>query len=104
MSTQDKTQLRQHWQSIVQDWQSSGLIQADYCRKHQVKSHQLSYWKNVFCTPQKSPAFVPAASAVATSPSSQMIAAVLPNGVLLEVPVEQHTLLPQLITDIAMIQ
>lgn len=104
MSTQDKTQLRQHWQSIVQGWQDSGLTQADYCRKHQLKPHQLSYWKSVFCAPQKSPAFIPVATAVATSPSPQVIAVVLPNGVRLEVPVEQHALLPQLITNIGTVQ
>ena len=103
MSNQDKTQLRQYWQSIVQDWQDSGLTQADYCRKHQLKPHQLNYWKSIFCKPQKSPAFIPVATAVPTS-SPQMIAAVLPNGVRLEVPVEQHTLLPQLIADMGMIQ
>ena len=104
MSTQDKTQLRQHWQSIVLDWQDSGLTQADYCRKHQLKPHQLNYWKSIFSKPRKSPAFIAVANAVATSSSPQVIAVVLPNGLRLEVPVEQHSLLPQLITDIGTIQ
>ena len=89
MSTQDRIQHRQHWQSVIQDWQSSGLTQADYCRKHPLKSHQLNCWKRAFCTPQK----IPAACTVATSSPSQIIAVLFPCGIWLKVPVEQHVLL-----------
>ena len=33
------------WQQHVQTWQSSGLSQAAYCRKHKLKYNRFNYWK-----------------------------------------------------------
>ena len=35
-----------YWQEHVEQWQSSGLSQKAYCQQHDLKPHNLSYWKN----------------------------------------------------------
>ena len=40
------TTNQQHWQSIIEDWQQSGLTQADYCRQHQIKPQRFYAWKH----------------------------------------------------------
>ncbi len=43
-----KLEKREFWANHVKKWRDSGLTQADYCQQHQLKSHQLTYWKQVF--------------------------------------------------------
>ena len=35
-----------YWREHVEQWQSSGLSQKAYCKQHDLKPHNLSYWKN----------------------------------------------------------
>ena len=37
-----------HWRGHVESWQASGLSQKVYCKQHDLKPHNLSYWKNKF--------------------------------------------------------
>ena len=34
-----------HWQQHIERWETSGLTQRGYCREHNLKPHQFSYWK-----------------------------------------------------------
>ncbi len=43
-----KLEKRTYWANHVKQWQVSGDTQSDYCRHHQLKLHQLVYWKQVF--------------------------------------------------------
>ena len=36
---------RQFWKEQVQLWQESGLSQKEYCRQHNLRENQLTYWK-----------------------------------------------------------
>jgi transposase-like protein len=33
------------WQQHIERWQESDLTQRSYCREHNLKPHQFSYWK-----------------------------------------------------------
>lgn len=33
------------WKNHIAQWQSSGLMQATYCRQYQLSYHQFKYWK-----------------------------------------------------------
>ena len=39
-------QKRKFWQAHIEAWKDSNLSQAEYCRKHRLKTHRLCYWIN----------------------------------------------------------
>ncbi len=39
---------RRFWKQHIDDWQTSGLRQAEYCREYQLKVHRFIYWKKKF--------------------------------------------------------
>jgi hypothetical protein len=39
---------RRFWKQRIQQWKDSGLTQTDFCRLHNLKAHQLTYWKKRF--------------------------------------------------------
>ena len=41
-------QKRSYWKQHIDSWQESGLNQTEYCRRHNLKHHQLVYWKKRF--------------------------------------------------------
>lgn len=41
-------QKRSYWKKHIDSWQQTGLSQAEYCRRHNLKHHQLVYWKKRF--------------------------------------------------------
>ena len=41
-------QKRGYWKRHIDSWQQTGLSQAEYCRRHNLKHHQLVYWKKRF--------------------------------------------------------
>jgi len=43
-----KLEKRAYWANHIKQWQASGDTQSNYCRHHQLKLHQLVYWKQVF--------------------------------------------------------
>ena len=43
---------RQFWKQQIQQWKDSGLTQIEFCRLHNLKSHQLTYWKKRFAPAQ----------------------------------------------------
>ena len=45
---QISTKKRLYWSNHIKQWQTSGKTQSDYCQQHQLKLHQLHYWRRVF--------------------------------------------------------
>ena len=41
-------QRSQFWQTHLEEWKNSGLSQAEYCRRKNLKSTRFTYWKLKF--------------------------------------------------------
>ena len=52
-------QKRTYWKHHIDTWQETGLTQAEYCRRHNLKHHQLVYWKKRFLKTETDVSFVP---------------------------------------------
>jgi hypothetical protein len=52
-------QKRSYWKQHIDSWQETGLNQAEYCRQHKLKHHQLVYWKKRFLKTETDVSFVP---------------------------------------------
>ena len=44
MSSYSSEKLQQQWQTIVADWQKSGLSKIQYCKNNNLSRYKLSYW------------------------------------------------------------
>jgi hypothetical protein len=51
-------QKRSYWKQHIDSWQETGLTQVEYCRQHNLKHHQLVYWKKRFLKAEKNVSFV----------------------------------------------
>ena len=51
-------QKRTYWKQHIDDWQQTGLTQTEYCRRHNLKHHQLVYWKKRFLKTETDVSFV----------------------------------------------
>lgn len=56
---EDLEQKRIYWKQRIEHWQQTGLSQAEYCRRHNLKDHQLVYWRKRFLKVESDVAFVP---------------------------------------------
>ena len=52
-------QKRTYWKHHIDRWQETGLSQSEYCRRHNLKHHQLVYWKKRFLQTETGVSFVP---------------------------------------------
>ena len=52
-------QKRTYWKQHIDSWQETGLSQTEYCRRHNLKHHQLVYWKKRFLKAATGVSFVP---------------------------------------------
>ena len=52
-------QKRSYWKQHIDSWQQTGLTQVEYCRQHNLKHHQLVYWKKRFLKTETNVSFVP---------------------------------------------
>ena len=52
-------QKRSYWRQHIDSWQQTGLTQAEYCRQHNLKHHQLVYWRKRFLKTETEVSFVP---------------------------------------------
>ena len=52
-------QKRIYWKQHIESWQETGLTQTEYCRRHNLKPHQLVYWKKRFSKTEAGVSFVP---------------------------------------------
>ena len=51
-------QKRTYWKQHIDSWQETGLSQVEYCRRHNLKHHQLVYWKKRFLKTETDVSFV----------------------------------------------
>ena len=51
-------QKRSYWKQHIASWQETGLTQVEYCRQHNLKHHQLVYWKKRFLKTETDVSFV----------------------------------------------
>ena len=52
-------QKRTFWKQHIEIWQETGLTQTEYCRRNNLKHHQLVYWKKRFLKTETDVSFVP---------------------------------------------
>ena len=52
-------QKRSYWKQHIDSWKETGLTQVEYCRQHNLKHHQLVYWKKRFLKTETDVSFVP---------------------------------------------
>jgi hypothetical protein len=52
-------QKRTYWKQHIDSWQETGLTQTEYCRRNNLKHHQLVYWKKRFVQTEAGVSFVP---------------------------------------------
>ena len=52
-------QKRTYWKQHIDHWQQTGLTQAEYCRRNNLKHHQLIYWKKRFLKTESDVTFFP---------------------------------------------
>jgi hypothetical protein len=52
-------QKRNYWKQQIEQWQQTGLSQAEYCRRNNLKHHQLVYWKKRYLKAETEVSFVP---------------------------------------------
>jgi len=82
-----REEKRTYWFRHVKAWRSSGETQRSYCQHHQLKPHQLTYWKHVFeaksetAPAQPSNGFIPVQM---TAPASQGLTLRIPGGMCIE--------------------
>jgi hypothetical protein len=50
---------RSYWKQHIESWQETGLTQAEYCRRNNLRHHQLVYWKKRFLKTETGVSFVP---------------------------------------------
>ena len=46
--SEERAENRQIWEQHIRNWKESSLAQSEYCRRHNLKEHQLTYWKRKF--------------------------------------------------------
>lgn len=44
-SIEERRAIRKKWKNRLIDWRTSGLSQAEYCRRNSIDNRQLSKWK-----------------------------------------------------------
>ena len=54
-----REQKRTCWKRHLDRWRTSGLTQIEYCRRHQLKAHQFTYWKKRLAPADDGITFVP---------------------------------------------
>ena len=57
--TEQLEHKRAYWKQHIDSWQETGLTQSEYCRQHNLKHHQLVYWKKRFLKTETDVSFVP---------------------------------------------
>jgi len=50
---EDRVQVRRHWQAHVMAQKKSGLSRAEYCRRHDLSYHALTYWQRKLSRPSR---------------------------------------------------
>ncbi|HFD32781.1 MAG TPA: IS66 family insertion sequence hypothetical protein [Gammaproteobacteria bacterium] len=67
---QINSERRRFWENHIEQWSSSGLTQAEYCRQHDISSNRFTYWKCKFKREKTSSGIVPVPVSALSSPGS----------------------------------
>jgi hypothetical protein len=43
--------MRRYWKEQIENWEASGLSQAEYCRRQDLKFYRFVYWRKKFIRP-----------------------------------------------------
>ena len=82
-------QKRTYWKQHIESWQETGLTQAEYCRRHNLKHYQLVYWKKRFLKSETDVSFVPLHLKdlldIASQPDSASLCLVIDNHFKIEI-------------------
>ena len=82
-------QKRSYWEQQIEQWQQSGLSQAEYCRRNNLKHHQLVYWKRRYLKTQTDVSFAAVQLEdlldIPASPDQASLAVVIDNQFKVEV-------------------
>lgn len=81
----DSQPRRRFWEHHIERWQSSGLSQAAYCRKHQLSAHRFYYWRRRLLASQERVSFLPVALSASPVQSHPTIRIHAPNGFTIEI-------------------
>jgi hypothetical protein len=46
--SEERAEKRQLWEQHIRNWKESGLAQSEYCRRHNLRENQFTYWKRKF--------------------------------------------------------
>ena len=50
---EDRVKSRRHWQAHTKAQKKSGLNRAEYCRRHNLSYHALTYWQRKLSQPSR---------------------------------------------------
>lgn len=50
------TEKQKHWQTIIEQWQDSGLSQTEFCRQNQIKLQSFYSYRSFFKSRESEPA------------------------------------------------
>lgn len=84
MQRQDR-EKHEFWGAHIKDWQQSGLSQADYCRRNNLRDHQLTYWKKRILKREQKVSFIPLVISGQQSSNQRGIRVTTPNGFTIEI-------------------
>ena len=70
--SEELEQKRGFWRQHIEVWRSSGLTQIAYCRQHELRPHQFTYWKKRFIQTDTGITFVPLKIRRCVQPASGM--------------------------------
>jgi len=48
LRSEERAENRQVWEQHIRSWKESGLAQSEYCRRHNLRENQFTYWKRKF--------------------------------------------------------
>lgn len=78
--------------SMIEDWQSSGLKQRDYCSANKVAYHVFHYWYGVYRSKKTDTgSFVPV-KVTATTASKEQITILGVNGIKVQLPLTKQSI------------
>ena len=94
--------VKDNWLAVINEWESSDLTQAEFCKQKEIKKVTFGYWRNKFISSGEvesravktsletnAPSgFIPFDISPAVTPGGKMIEIILPHGISLRIPVD----------------
>ena len=81
----DSRERRRFWENHIEHWRISGLSQAAYCRRNQIKAHRFYYWRRRLSASQDEISFLPVALSSSLAQNHTTIRIHTPNGFIIEI-------------------